>query len=307
MDKLLFLSYCFFDVMIYVFVKKFANMTHESTMAIICYGNVLAVLLMMPMLIFRRKKIFEGFLPNLRLILSAPASAMKTIAIQYVSIKNATVITFLAPAAIVFLSFIMLGEYDKKNNTKYIWLAMSFIGVIVFVGFDIRQQSIAYVLLFSYVLLKGLINIFTKQLSYDRYTILFYSKFHYAWFNMVVFLISGYKFKIDFLTDPHVLLITVALVFSQLSLIQAYKLAKKISLLQNIDYSRLVFTCVFAYLIFDEKMTAQQIAGSLIIILSIAMSSNSYFIMKKYSTVAFEGIRSRYRTRRRKKAQIKTN
>ncbi|CAF1661871.1 unnamed protein product [Rotaria magnacalcarata] len=189
MDKLLFLNFCFFDAALYAAVKYFAKLSHHSTMEIISYGNVSCVLCLLPFALYNWERTKKGFIPNLRLFIAAPNSALKTVAVGSLSIKNVAMITYLQPAIVVFMSFIMLGEYDKKDNKQFIWLALSFVGIMIFVGFlDIRSQSIMYGLVFLHVLFKGLINVFTKQLSEDRSTTLFYSKLHYAIFNVAYLL-----------------------------------------------------------------------------------------------------------------------
>ncbi|NCX96667.1 MAG: hypothetical protein EBX41_09755 [Chitinophagia bacterium] len=156
MDKLLFLNFCFFDALLYIFVKYFAQLSHHSTIEILTYANIASVICLSPFAIYNWQRTKAGFVPNLRLFIAAPSSALKTVAVGYLPIKNVAIISYLAPGAVVFLSFIMLGEYEKGKNKKFIWLAVSFVGVMIFVGIhDIRGNPFMYSLVFLHVLFKG--------------------------------------------------------------------------------------------------------------------------------------------------------
>ena len=198
MDKLLFLNFCLFDAALYAIVKYFSKLSHHSTLEILSYGNVASVIILLPFALYRWQATKKGFIPNLKLFLAAPSSALKAVAVGELSIKSVAVISYLQPAVIVMLSFMMLGEYDKKNLKQYAWLAVSFVGILIFIGLvDIRGHAIMYFLVFLHVIFKGLINIFTKQLSDDRHTTMFYAKFHYALFNVMMFALMGITPSLD--------------------------------------------------------------------------------------------------------------
>ncbi len=274
---------------LYAAVKYFAKLSHHSTMEVISYGNVACVICLLPFALYNWEKTKKGFIPNLRLFIAAPNSALKTVAVGSLSIKNVAIITYLQPAVVVFMSFIMLGEYEKKSNKQFIWLGLSFIGVIIFVGFlDIRSQSIMYGLVFLHVLFKGLTNVFTKQLSDDRSTTLFYSKLHYAIFNVGIFIVMGITPSWDMFFSKATIIITLCLLITQYSLILSYKIAKKISVLQNIDYSKIFFSCLLGYFLFDDVMSIRQIIGITIVIISIIFSQTAELGMRKYSLVVLD-------------------
>jgi len=296
MDKLLFLNFCLLDAALYATVKYFSKLSHHSTMEILSYGNIASVLILLPFALYRWKATKKGFIPNLRLFLAAPSSALKTVAVGGLSIKNVAVISYLQPAVIVMLSFMMLGEYDKKNLKQYAWLGVSFVGILIFVGFvDIRGNAMMYGLVFLHVLFKGLVNIFTKQLSDDRHTTMFYAKLHYAIFNVIIFCVMGITPSLDMFFSKATLIITAILIATQYSLIWAYKYAEKISLLQNIDYSRIFFTCLLAYLLFGESMESRQIFGLIIIVTSIILSHSGDLEMRKYSIVVLDSVKDKYK------------
>lgn len=293
MDKILFLSFCLSNALLYSLIRYFyLNFPGYATLEIMAYVNIGSLFFFIPYFIISFKKVASLFVSNLRLFLIAPASALKIFSLQYISVKNAMVVSFLTPAAVVFLSFITLNEYNKKYTKKYLWLFASFIGVVVFVGVEFRDRSYIYMLLLMYVLMKSLINIFLKQLSKDRYVALFYTVLHYAFFGMIVLIWMG-KFELKMFFNWRLIGIGLLSVVSQLALIKSYEIAPRISLLQNLDYSRMIFSCIIGYFLFGEIMTSNQVVGVAIIIVSIILSNSNELGMKKYNILVL-GLKDKY-------------
>jgi drug/metabolite transporter (DMT)-like permease len=101
--------------------------------------------------------------------------------------------------------------------------------------------------------------------------------------------------SLDMFFSKATLIITAILIGTQYSLIWAYKYAEKISLLQNIDYSRIFFTCLLAYLLFGESMESRQIFGLIIIVTSIILSHSGDLEMRKYSIVVLDSVKDKYK------------
>jgi len=271
-DRILFLIYCGTNALVYVLVKYYHQLfTPYSTLEIMGYMNITTLIMLLPYAAFRFRNLKASFFANMKLSISAPASLLKIYCVQYISPKNAMVVSFMMPMTITLLSFITLNEYDKKNAHKYIWLLVSMIGVIMFVGVDFSNYSMIYTLLLLHVFFKSLVNIFLKQLSHNRYEALFYSLFYYAIFACGTFLWYG-RFNISMLLKKEILFFALISLICQICLIRGYEMTKKISLLQNLDYSRLIFSCIFTYTILGDSVTVMQVCAITIVIISMYLS-----------------------------------
>ena len=299
MDKVLFLGFCLFNSLFYVGIKYTHQLYPEfSTAEIAAYSNILSFLIVLPYAIARFSKVVKAFKRNSRLAIVAPAAVTKIVAIQYVSAKSAIVVSFLIPAVVIFLSFVTLNEYDKSQRSRYYWLFVSFLGACIFVGpSDFRSNVFAYTLLFAHLLSKGITHIYIKQLSENKYVALFYSTFYFAAFISIGSFWYAQKFVPSMLLNQYVIYLAIFSVVNQLFMIWSYKIATKISLIQNLDYSRMIFGCIFGYYLTNDPMLTHQYIGLSIVISSMLLSQvankrvlhilfvNSYpgrFVRKRY-------------------------
>ncbi len=303
MDKILFLLYCFSNAVLYSLVKYIHVLDKKvSTIEVMGYLNCVSLLIMAPYAIYQWRKIVRYFPQNIKLSISAPASMLKIYSIQFVSPANAMVVSFLIPSIVTILSFITLNEFEKQNIKKYLWILVSFIGVAIFVGPTFKDYSFIYALLLLHVLMKGLINVFLKQLSTDRYVALFYNIFYYCIFALCTFVWYG-KFDPMMMLNWKIIGISILSVICQLALIKSYTMAAKISLLQNLDYSRMIFTCIVAYPLFGDIPNSNQVAGIMIIIGSIFFSQINKVETRHLLTLGLSDRINQYQ-RYRKKLRI---
>lgn len=273
MDKLAFLLYCATNAAVYVLVKYYHLLfTPYSTVEIMAYLNLNSFLLCTPYLVLQFKSIVTGFRANAKLSITAPSSLLKIFTIQYIQPTNAMVVGFLTPIAVALLSFAFLGEYDQKYKRKYPWLLVSFLGVLVYVGLDLDSNTIMYAILLLHVLLRAFVNIFLKQLSKDRHITLFYSIFYYCILSLLVFSWYG-RFDWRMVLKKEIFLFSGVSIFCQFAIIKSYEITKKVSLLQNLDYSRILFGCILSYWLLGYGIKLNQILGISIILLSMLLSS----------------------------------
>lgn len=242
-----------------------------STLQIAGYCNIISLIMLLPYAFFRHAKLLPGIKKNYALGTSVIATAFKMYAIGHVSPRNTTVIAFTQPIFVILLSFFFLGEYEKKDRNNYLYIILSFLGAIVFVGgAELKMHSFIYSLVFLHVILKAMTSLFIKKSSSDKHLALFYITLFYAIFGFI----TNYKtFNYRYLLDWRLITLAVLATSSQLAIIRSYSIASKISLLQNLDYSRIFFGVIWTALIFSEPVVLRQIIGMLIIFSSIFFSN----------------------------------
>lgn len=270
MDKIYFLSYCLTNTLMYALIRLVHLQIHDySTLEIAAYANILSIICFMPYILYRFRDIIKNFKTQYGLSVNSLASAMKVYVVQYISPKNAMVISFTQPIFIIILSALMLEKTTKFQYKKYYYVIFSFIGMLIFVGSDAQRYTVVYLIMFAHVILKALTNIYIKKITKDRYITLCYSLIFYALFGMLVL---HARFVPEMLIDPRIIIVAIISTVSQLVLIRGYEIASKISLLQNIDYSRIVFSFFWTWLFFNEPVLMNQIAGTCIILFSVYFS-----------------------------------
>jgi drug/metabolite transporter (DMT)-like permease len=284
MDKLLYLTFCLTNSLFYVTIK-YVHLKYPqySTTEVAAYYNIVSLFTMSFYLLKHLKKVVKNFTANFKMALGAPAAILKFMAIQYISPKNAMVISFLTPVAVTILSVVTLKEtQSKKDFQRYAWMLLSFIGVVVFIGVDFAFSIYAYFLMLMHISAKAFIHIFTKQLGKDKYLLLFYNVFFNSALTIGVLLYSKVNpFSFEMLFHPIVLTMGVVSVLCQFALIEAYRVTSKISLLQNLDYSRIIFSCLGAGIILSESLKNRELLGIAIIFISI-ISSEKKEIKKRF-------------------------
>lgn len=273
MSQFLFIFHCATSTLMYAIIRylKLNIFTELSTLQIAGYFNIISLFILLPYGIVRYRKLIPGFKKNLPLGTSVIATAFKMYAIGHVSPRNTTVIAFTQPIFVIILSFVFLGEYERKDRNNYWYIVLSFLGALVFVGgAELQMHSFIYSLVFIHVILKAMTNLFIKKTSDDKHLALFYITSFYAFFG---FAMNVKTFDYHYLIDPRLIALAIVATFSQLALIRSYSLASKISLLQNLDYSRIFFGVIWTALIFSEPVLIRQIIGMFIIFGSIFFSN----------------------------------
>ncbi|MBL0726039.1 MAG: DMT family transporter [Alphaproteobacteria bacterium] len=287
MDKLLYLTFCVTNSLFYVLIKYLHLKNPQYIIyEIAAYVNIVSLSLMMPYLIKNFRHVINGFACNLKIAVSAPSSLLKFVAISYISPKNAMVVSFLTPVAVTILSFVTLKEEFKASDlfTKYSWMLLSLCGVVVFIGADFTFSTFAYSLMMMHVLGKAFFHVFTKQLSKDRYLVLFYGILYNCIFSVVMSIChkpEGLNFS--FVLNPWVIFIGIISVLCQFALIQSYKISFKISSLQNLDYSRILFSSIATYFLLSEPIKGREYLGIIMIAISVLGSQKSNLKKKAYA------------------------
>ncbi len=273
MPQILFLLHCLAITGMYTLIRFFhLKELNISTLEIAGYMNIWCLVVFIPYFFKNLKIIIKSFKRSLNLSTSVISSAFKMIAISDVSPKNTIAISFLQPVFIVIFSFLFLGEYDKKSKKNLLFITLSLIGAFVFIGgFEITSHKLAYLFVFIHILLKAATSIFIKKnTSKDKYITFFYLTFFYAVFGIFII---GRNFNLAILFNPYIIIIFLVNMFSQLTIINSYKLTDKISSLQHLDYSKVIFGLITTAFILQEPVLLRQVVGTFIIISSIIFSN----------------------------------
>ena len=278
LDRFLFVYYCFSNCLFYALVKfyhdKFSNL---ETLEVVGYVNILSFIVLFPYYTVKHKVIHKLFDVNKKLLLTVPSSLLKVFCIGHVSPKNAMVTSFLNPGVITLISFLALGEQDKKHKMNYLWLIVAFSGVVIFAGANFKEHSLIYSLLFIHVFLRALVNVFMKKVSkpetrQDRCSTLFYMFLFYSLSYLII--IVGYyqRFNWNYLFSKEIIMLSLLSASCQLAQIKSYEITKRISLLQHLDYSRILFSFLIGYLVFGEIAKWNEIVGVLVVTGSVFLS-----------------------------------
>jgi drug/metabolite transporter (DMT)-like permease len=179
------------------------------------------------------------------------------------SLNNAVVISFLTPVLSTILSVFIL-----KERLSFVVFSATLLctGVTLWlkkVSLDIT--TISFVFLFSAVIMRGFVNIFTKKLTSKGY-----STRNIVHYNSLLMWLTSLSCILTWKPIPLecVLWLSFAgLIYFVETYLQtlAYKHCT-VSQIQPLDFSRIVFSMLISYLVLSEYPTSKQIIAACIII-----------------------------------------
>ncbi|MEN9782504.1 MAG: hypothetical protein RL208_654 [Pseudomonadota bacterium] len=296
MDSILFLFYCLLNTLMYALLRLFHIQLHSfSTLEIMGYANITSFIILLPYIFLKLKKLSKIFKQQMVLAINPIAAALKVYVVQFISPKNAMVISFTQPIFIVILSVLTIERVFKFSYKQYIYIPLSFLGMLIFIGSDFQKYSFVYAIMFLHVIMKAFAYVHIKKVAKDRYETLCYSVTYFA-ISGLFFVFKNFQFEM--LYNKYILIIALISTVAQIVMIVSYEIATKISLLQNLDYSRIVFTFFWAWLILKEKIHTNQIVGALIIVVSVYLSDLSKF--NKVSTTVINKVKHKLSRNRKR-------
>ena len=268
--SILYLSAMFVTVTLNIFVKSAIVKFNLPTIEVLCCRQAIIVLFLLPLMIKRKFNFFnkDSFKPNVfrNLLFSASTFAMYC-GMARVPLNDATAIMFLAPIIGSILATKLLHE--KTSKTIWIVLVLSMIGVLVVKTPSFNDSEnilLGYCALMIAVIIRGYVVILNKKLAekFDTMTMLFYTH--------IMMLLTSLLFTPQFVAIPLESMKYIAgaslLFFIEYYLIfKAYKLCK-VTTLQPLDFSRLLYMMIMSSLLLGETTNCNQIAGGLIIVSS---------------------------------------
>jgi len=274
-DAMFYLSFCLFNAILYTFVKLFATKTGMKTLQIAAYMNI-GVFVIYNILFV--KKIWQDKLyinvfkfGNLLLSTSMISAVTKIYCIQYIEPRDAVIIAHATPFMVMLGAKVFLKE---KMVLKY-WLygALSLLGVIIYVWKKIEIYNFYYLILLLHVVFKATMHITTRRISKTSvFQVMFYDNLFYSLF--AVYYIEGHGgFDFKIFLNWQILAIIIITTISLFSLVKAYSIASSgITKLQNLDFSKIIFSFILAVIFLDDKIEGNELLGSGIIVISIILS-----------------------------------
>lgn len=189
-------------------------------------------------------------------------------AVNSLPLSEAVSLSFLTPIITTIASMIFLKEKVSKN----IFMAsfISFIGVIIILRPGFHKFDEGYIFSFCSIIFWTISNLIVKTMTKtDKpQTIVAHMTFFMFIFSMPFAL--PYLAPLNFIAFFEFLALGVISNISYKLIAEAYS-KNDLSILQPFDFSRLIFTSLVAYFIFDEKLDIWVFFGSLIILFGLIL------------------------------------
>jgi S-adenosylmethionine uptake transporter len=189
-------------------------------------------------------------------------------AVNSLPLSEAVSLSFLTPIITTIASMIFLKEKVSKN----IFMAsfISFIGVIIILRPGFHKFDEGYIFSFCSIIFWTISNLIVKTMTKtDKpQTIVAHMTFFMFIFSIPFAL--PYLAPLNFIAFLEFLALGVISNISYKLIAEAYS-KNDLSILQPFDFSRLIFTSLVAYFIFDEKLDIWVFFGSLIILFGLIL------------------------------------
>ncbi len=227
---------------------------------------------------------FQNFkTPNLKIhltrgILNIPMMLLGFSALKFIPLEQIKAITFVSPIIVVILSVIFLKE--KIYLIRIVALIIGLIGVLVILRPGIVSINVgAYMVLCSCSIWSVVVIITKFAARVDSpFTILSYQ---YTIVTLLSFPIALYFWQSPSIeTINYLICAGIAGTIVHLCINTAYKLTD-LSVLQPVNFSRLLIASLFGFLIFDEIPDIWTIIGGLIVFFSILIITYRETYLKK--------------------------
>jgi drug/metabolite transporter (DMT)-like permease len=259
------LSCCFFYSLMYCAAKYIVN-KDISPVILVFYRNFFAAIILLPFL-YKRANVFSSFnkLNFLRGFFGFSSMVLYFYALNGLGVNKSVAISFISPIFTCLLAVIFFKDY--LDLYKSAGLLIGFFGCMTILRPDFHSLGFFEFCALGSCFVWSLSNIIIKKLTKDQDSemISFYSFIMISILSLPWVLYYGY---LPGFSDLIILLI-VALtsVFAQFFLAKSFSLGD-ISFLMPFDFTRLVFSSIFSYLLFADTLTASTIFGAALIILA---------------------------------------
>jgi len=262
---------CIFASILVSIVKHLADQIHSTV--IVFMRNLFSLIFFVPFLlkdykkILGTKKIFHHFCRGAN---GSIVIMCWFYTISILPLSTAVAINFLTPILTTIAAHWFLKE--KVNNNIYFACLISFVGVIVILQPDFNKSIFIYAIPFLSVLLWVVSNLIIKTMTKTEkpQTIVAYMSIFMLIFS-VPFAIPHMQ-PISFINLFWLIILGFTSNLSHIYVAKAYS-KTDLSILQPLDFSRLIFVSIIAFIFFDEKPTLNIFVGSGIILLALLLIS----------------------------------
>lgn len=239
---------------------------------IVMIRNIFALAILMPYIYKNYRNIFTRNKLTINILRASSGFLSMTMlfyAVSMIPIADAVSISFITPSLTTIFAIIFLKE--KINIKNWISIIIGFIGVLIIIRPGFKEFNIAYLLMIASTCFWAISNILTKILSASQQPINFVA---YLTTIMTILSVPFGVFYIQPLTIFSIFLLIAMAIISNLSYFLLSKSYSKadLSIVQPFDFTRLIFSALIGYFIFDEKVDLLTIIGSLIILCGLLIA-----------------------------------
>lgn len=239
---------------------------------IVMVRNIFALAILMPYIYKNYRNIFTRNKLTINILRASSGFLSMTMlfyAVSMIPIADAVSISFITPSLTTIFAIIFLKE--KINIKNWISIIIGFIGVLIIIRPGFKEFNIAYLLMIVSACFWAISNILTKILSASQQPINFVA---YLTTIMTILSVPFGVFYIQPLTIFSIFLLIAMAIISNLSYFLLSKSYSKadLSIVQPFDFTRLIFSALIGYFIFDEKVDLLTIIGSLIILCGLLIA-----------------------------------
>ncbi len=187
-------------------------------------------------------------------------------AIQIMPIGTAAALRYLSPFFAAGLAVIFLGERVKK--LQWLFLAAAFAGVVLLKGFDSRLSLIGLVIILTSAFFSGVVYVIIRKIGDSEHPVVVVN-----YFLTVCTIISGIICLFHWqqpIGSEWLGLLSMGLFgyVAQVLMTRAMQAAET-NLIVPFKYAEVVFTILFAWIIFQEQQSWVSLSGILIIVLAL--------------------------------------
>ena len=239
---------------------------------IVMVRNIFALAILMPYIYKNYRNIFTRNKLTINILRASSGFLSMTMwfyAVSMIPIADAVSISFIVPSLTTIFAIIFLKE--KINIKNWISIIIGLIGVLIIIRPGFKEFNIAYLLMIVSACFWAISNILTKILSASQQPI---NVVAYLTTIMTILSVPFGVFYIQPLTIFSIFLLIAMAIISNLSYFLLSKSYSKadLSIVQPFDFTRLIFSALIGYFIFDEKVDLLTIIGSLIILCGLLIA-----------------------------------
>ncbi len=248
-----------------VFVKL---LPHIPPIEIILFRSIISLFISVSMLRAQRVPLFG----NNKLVLigrgvaGAIALTLNFYLIQQIPLATVSVLTYLAPVFSTLIGVYLVKE--KVLPLQWVFFSISFIGILVIQGFDIRISELHLVLGVLTSAFMGLAYNFVRKLNTTEHplVIIFY-------FPLVLLPIASIWSAFVWVQPKswdwlYLIMVGILTQIAQFFMTKSYQSAEinKVSIL---NYVGMIYSLLFGYLLFDETFNAITYSGMGLVLLGV--------------------------------------
>ncbi len=258
---------CFFFSLLGLQIKLISKDINVES--IVFYRSALGSIIILLIIFFSKKKIstlveFKNFkVVFLRSIFGTTAMYFGYKALTYITLSQATTISFTKVFFTIVLSYFFLNEKNIKKT--FIFVIIGFFGVYLIADPENLENNIGIYLnlLSAFAVSCGILSLVYLSKRESTLGILFYNSF----ISSIIYIGIFYQ-NIDYELAKVLwpcLLLTLTAILGQYFNTESYKY-NETSKIVLISYSRIVFAVILGFLFLDEVLTIKDIVGFCIIV-----------------------------------------